>query len=258
MRPVKIQSSIVLITGVTRGLGRAMADEFIRLGHTVLGCARTGRQIDELSRLYPQHDFQTVDVASDLAVKTWAARLLKRYGAPDFVLNNAAVFTPQAPLWMVKEQDFSIEVDINIKGVVNVIRYIALPMIERKRGVVVNFSSRWGTHTEKEMATYCATKWAVVALTRVLAEDLRPHGVAAIALNPGIVNTSMLQKYLRSSLSPDRSCYLTADKWARIAVPFILTLNMKDTGKLRTVPQLPSVSGHRAHAMAESPHEGGG
>jgi len=70
----------VVITGVTRGLGRAMVDEFIRLGHTVFGCARTKNQIERLVRVYPKHDFQCVDVASDEEVKIWAKNLTKNYG----------------------------------------------------------------------------------------------------------------------------------------------------------------------------------
>ena len=240
MRP-KFQPLVVVITGVTRGLGRAMADEFAALGHTVLGCARTKSQIEELNRLYPKHDFQPVNVASDTEVNAWAARLLNKYGPPDFVLNNAAIVNLKAPLWEVNAQEFSDEININIKGVVNVIRHFAPSMISRKRGVIVNFSSRWGTKFEKHMGPYCATKWAVVALTRTLAEELRPQGIAAIGLNPGVVKTEMLQRYLGNTAT-DTSSYPAPIEWAKIAVPFILRLGLKDTGKLRNVLN-PPVSG---------------
>lgn len=164
MSPIEVHSSVVVITGVTRGLGRAMVDEFVRLGHTVCGCARTRDRIEELTRIYPRHDFQAVDVASDAEVKAWAERLLAEYGPPDFVLNNAAIVNPKASLWEVGDSDFSAEIDINVKGVVNVIRHFVPSMISRRRGVIVNFSSRWGKRFEKQMAPYCATKWAVVAL----------------------------------------------------------------------------------------------
>src|SRR5947208_7715089 len=92
----------VLITGVTRGLGRAMAEEFARLGHTVLGCGRSRREIEELRKQWPQsHDFAVVDVALNDEVKQWAERVLKSYGAPQLVLNNAAVINQNAPLWKV-------------------------------------------------------------------------------------------------------------------------------------------------------------
>jgi NADP-dependent 3-hydroxy acid dehydrogenase YdfG len=85
---------IVVITGVTRGLGRAMADKLIALGHTVLGCGRSLEIIEQLRAANTKrHDFDVVDVRSDDQVRDWVARLHKKCGAPDFVLNNAATTT---------------------------------------------------------------------------------------------------------------------------------------------------------------------
>ncbi len=232
---IPVVRSMIVITGVTRGLGRAMVDEFIRLGHTVLGCARTQHQIARLALKYPQHDFQTVDVASDSQVKTWASSLLAKYGAPDFVLNNAAIVNVKAPLWRVKQRDFSNEVDINVKGVANVIRHFAPSMIRRGHGVFVNFTSRWGQSYEPNMGPYCATKWAVVALTRVLAAELKHDGLTAIGLNPGIVKTGMLKRYLRNSQKFAATNCISAADWAKIAVPFILRLRPSDSGKVHHI-----------------------
>ena len=226
---------IVVITGVTRGLGRALVDEFIGRGHIVFGCARTQAQIARLAQKYPQHDFQTVDVASDSQVKAWAKYLLTRYGPPDFVLNNAAIVNSKAPLWQIREQDFSDQVDINLKGVANVIRYFAPAMIRHHRGVIVNFTSRWGKRYERNMGPYCASKWAVVALTRVLAEELKPKRVAAVGLNPGIVKTGMLKRYLGNKKQFAASTYISAVDWAKIAVPLILRLSLKDAGRIHRV-----------------------
>jgi NAD(P)-dependent dehydrogenase (short-subunit alcohol dehydrogenase family) len=230
----------IVITGVTRGLGRAMVDEFARLGHTVCGCARTKKHLVELARIYPRHDFQPVDVASDADVNAWAAHLVEKHGAPDFVINNAAIISPKVSLWQIEDRIFSRAIDINIKGVVNVIRHFAPAMIRRKRGVIVNFSSRWGKRYEKNMAPYCASKWAVVALTHALAEELRPEGVAAIGLNPGIVKTQMLQRYLGSRSMRNMSGYPSPADWAKIAVPFILRLRLSHSGKMLAIVIPPS------------------
>lgn len=235
MNPKELQPSSVVITGATRGLGRAMVDEFVRLGHTVSGCARTREQIEELNRMYPEQYFEVADVASESEVRAWAECVVKRYGPPDLVVNNAATINCKAPLWEVDSREFSEEVDINVKGVVNVIRHFAPPMMARRSGVIVNFISRWATMFEALMAPYCATKWAVVALTRVLSEELKPYGISAVGLNPGIVRTGMLQKYLGGDAGTDRSAYPTPTDWAKAAVPYILRLSFKDTGKLRNV-----------------------
>src|SRR6266568_4329010 len=105
---------IVLITGVTRGLGRAMVDEFAQRGHTVLGCGRSKKEIDQLRRRFGRpHDFYTVDIASDDEVKSWASLILSAHGVPDLVLNNAGVINRNAPLWEISGREFSEVIDVN-------------------------------------------------------------------------------------------------------------------------------------------------
>ncbi|PYK96639.1 MAG: oxidoreductase [Verrucomicrobia bacterium] len=222
----------VAISGVSRGLGRAMAEEFIRLGHTVLGCARSAKSIAELrGRFGKPHDFEAVDVASDEKVRAWAGRVLKSHGAPDLLLNNAAIINKNAPVWKVGAEQFDQVIDVNIKGVANVIRHFVPAMIERGSGVIVNFSSGWGRSTDAEVAPYCATKWAMEGLTQALAQEL-PAGMAAIPLNPGVINTEMLQ----SCFGGSASAYPTAKEWAKRAVPFLLSLGPKHNGQSLTVP----------------------
>jgi NAD(P)-dependent dehydrogenase (short-subunit alcohol dehydrogenase family) len=222
---------IVLITGVTRGLGRAMADEFARLGHTVLGCGRSKYGTMQMTLSFGKpHDFQSVNVAQDAEVKSWANRVLITNGPPDLLINNAGIINRNAPLWRVPAQEFSDVIDVNIKGVANVIRHFGPAMSAARRGVIVNFSSGWGRSTEADVAPYCATKWAIEGLTQALAQEL-PPGMAAVPLNPGIVNTNMLQSAMGSSAS----AYVTPAEWAKKAVPFLLELGPKDNGKPLTV-----------------------
>lgn len=226
---------LVVITGVSRGLGRAMAEEFIRLGHTVVGCGRSTAAVAELAkRHHAPHDFAAVDVASDEAVQAWAKRILQSHGAPDLLLNNAALINRNAPLWEVGAQEFSDVVDVNIKGVANVIRHFLPPLVARRSGVIVNFSSGWGRSTSAEVAPYCATKWAMEGLTLSLAQEL-PSGMAAVPLNPGIINTDML----RSCFGGSASAYPDAEEWAKLAVPFLLKLGARDNGKSLTVADMP-------------------
>lgn len=221
----------VVITGVTRGLGRAMTEEFIRLGHGVLGCGQSEKDLGELrQRFGKRHQFDRVDVASDEQVEAWAKRLLNSPGAPDLVLNNAGVINRNALLWKIGSEEFGRVIDVNIKGVANVIRHFVPALIQRGSGVVVNFSSGWGRSTDAEVAPYCATKWAIEGLTQALAQELPAH-VAAIALNPGIINTDMLQ----SCFGGSASAYPSAEQWARKAVPFLLELGPRHNGQSLTV-----------------------
>ncbi len=226
------RGKVILITGVTHGLGRAMMDEFARLGHTVLGCGRTEAELARLRRAFgPPHDFCRVNVATDAEVQAWAGRLLASHGPPDWLLNNAAVVNREAPLWEFTAREFGELVDVNLKGIVNVIRHFVPAMVKRRSGVIVNFSSGWGRSTDAGFAPYCATKWAIEGLTQALAQEL-PRGMAAIPLNPGIINTPMLQ----SCFGVSAAGYPTAPEWAKIAVPFLLRLGPGDNGKPLTVP----------------------
>jgi len=226
------RSKLILITGVTRGLGRAMADEFVRQGHTVVGCGRSAKDIEKLRNAAGQpHDFYPVNVASDDEVKTWASVVLSMHGAPDLLVNNAAVINASARLWEIGAREFSEVVDTNLKGVANVIRHFAPAMVKRKSGVIINFSSGWGRSADAEVAPYCATKWAIEGLTQSLAQEL-PSGMAAVALNPGIINTEML----RSSFGASATSYPSPSQWAAVAVPFLLKIDAQDNGRPLTVP----------------------
>ena len=217
----------IVITGVTRGLGRALAEEFIKAGHTVIGCGRSGTEIFDLRMTHAApHDFSTVDVALDTKVSIWAAKVLENDSPPDFLINNAAIMNRLSPLWDQSDREFTKLVDVNIRGVQNVIRHFVPAMVVKKQGVIVNFSSGWGRSVSPEVAPYCMSKWAIEGLTKALASEL-PTGMAAVPLNPGVIDTDML----RSCWADGAASYPKAEQWAKTAAPFILKLGPKQNGQ---------------------------
>ncbi|MCP5519560.1 MAG: SDR family NAD(P)-dependent oxidoreductase [Verrucomicrobiales bacterium] len=221
------ESRRIVITGVSRGCGRALAEALARAGHVVAGCATSAAGLEELRRDFGlPHRWEPVELTDDAAVAAWAERLLRDSGAPDLLVNNAAVINPNARLWEVSAADFGRVMDVNLKGVANVIRHFVPAMIAAGRGVVVNFSSGWGRSTSPEVAPYCASKWGIEGLTQALAQEL-PSGLAAVPVNPGIINTDML----RSCFGESARAYPTAAEWARLAVPFLLGLGPQDSGQ---------------------------
>lgn len=222
----------ILITGATRGLGRALVDAFAAGGHALIGCGRSAEAVEALrSRYGPPHDFAALDVSDDAAVAAWAGRVVRDAGVPDLLVNNAAIMIAPAPLWEVAAEAFDHLIDVNIKGVANVIRHVVPAMVVRGRGVIVNLSSGWGRSTSPGVAPYCASKWAIEGLTLALAQDL-PKGLAAVPLNPGIIDTDML----KVAFGDHSSRYLGPAAWAESAAPFLLALGPKDNGKPLTVP----------------------
>lgn len=225
-------SETILLTGATRGLGRAMVSGFIDRGHTVVGCGRSRDRIEALREEHGSpHRFDVVDVSSDAGVAEWMAGVLESHGPPDRVVNNAALINSSAPLWEVSAEEFGRLMDVNVDGIANVLRHVVPAMIARGTGVIVNFSSGWGRSVSGEVAPYCASKWAVEGLTRALAEEL-PRGLAAVPLNPGIIDTDML----RSCFGGNASSFPGPEEWAKRAVPFILGLGPENNGEPVTVP----------------------
>lgn len=224
--------AIVVITGVSRGIGRAMVGRFAAAGCTVIGCARSATAISELrDEFAAPHQFDVVDVSSDESVQSWADDALKQSGPPDFLINNAALINDNAPLWEVSADEFDRLTAVNINGTANVIRHFVPAMVSRQSGVIVNLSSGWGRSVSPDVAPYCASKWAVEGLSRALAEDL-PSGMAAVPLNPGIINTEMLQ----SCFGGDAESYRSPEEWADKAVPYILGITPADNGQPMTAP----------------------
>lgn len=199
----------VVITGSSRGLGQAMVEGFQKLGWQVESCSRS----------------QGVDVSRWDQVESWARTVLAG-GTPDLLLNNAALINRSAPLWEIDPEEFQALLEVNLAGVFHCCKAFLPAMITRGSGVLVNFSSGWGRSTSAEVAPYCCTKWGIEGLTQALAQEL-PHGLAAIAFNPGIIHTEMLQSCFGSSASS----YPGPQEWAKKAVPFLAALGSEHNGR---------------------------
>ena len=225
--PNKQSGRVVVITGVTRGLGRALLPHFVREKLRVIGCGRSAGPIETLRSEFPApHRFDAVDVRDAKAVAEWGESVIAEFGPPALLLNNAAIVNEPAPIWEVPAEKFDDVVDVNIKGVANVIRAFVPAMVAAKAGVIVNFSSGWGRSTAPEVAAYCATKFAIEGLTQAMAQEL-PKGMAAVPLNPGIIATDMLHQVWGGAADQ----FPTAERWAETAAPFLLTLGPRNNGQ---------------------------
>ncbi len=204
-----------------------MAEGLIARGWTVCGCARSKTSVEELSAQFPSpHQFSAVDVSDNTAVEAWVQSATALHGAPDLLINNAAVINHPCPLWEVAHDDFSKVIDVNIKGSFHLIRHAVPQMIARGEGIIVNFSSGWGRSTSPEVAPYCASKFAIEGLSSALAQEL-PEGLACVAANPGVIDTDML----RTSWGEAASAYQGVEAWSKSAIPFLENLTVSDNGK---------------------------
>ncbi|KAB2370312.1 short-chain dehydrogenase [Bacillus thuringiensis] len=223
----------VIITGVTQGLGRAMVDRFDELGWNIYGCGRSKDKIEELKKQYSKiHDFQVIDVSDSQQVNNWANYILNRHTAPDMIINNASIVNQNAQLWKITAQEFENVMNVNVNGVVNVIRAFVPAMVARKEGIIINMSSSWGREGEAELAPYCASKFAIEGITKSMALEL-PHGMAVVALDPGgSISTPMLKscapQYINESPTPET--------WSDKATQYILNITIDKNGDSLTCP----------------------
>ncbi|TVR52994.1 MAG: SDR family oxidoreductase [Puniceicoccaceae bacterium] len=222
---------LILITGASRGLGRALVDRFVEAGHTVLGCSRRAAAVETLGRRHGSpHRFAVVDVADAGSVRDWARALEADGLVPDLLINNAGLINPPGPLWEMSPEAFATVINVNLIGAGYVLQAFLPAIAARGSGVVVNLSSGWGRSVSPEVAPYCASKWGMEGLSKAVAAEV-PPGVAVVPLNPGIIDTEMLA----TAFGPESARYPGPEEWSRRAAPFLLKLKPSDNGKSLTV-----------------------
>ncbi len=181
-----------LVTGAASGIGRETALALARRGSNLVLCdldaARLAAAEEEVRALGRRVIAAPVDVASRAAMQAFAARVHGEIGALDILMNNAGVGIGGGFLHTSLD-DWDWIVGINLRGVVHGCHFFLPPMVERRRGHVINVASAAGYTASEALAAYCTTKFAVVGLSEALREELAPHGIGVSAICPGIINT---------------------------------------------------------------------
>lgn len=232
-----IEKKVVVITGVTKGIGLALVEEFARCGWKVAGCGRSVKIVQELQNKYgSEHLFSVVDIKNDASVSKWAKEVSSKMGIPFILINNAALINHPKVLWEVPSEEFADIMDTNVLGTVNMLRYFIPLMLQKRQGIIVNVSSGWGLKGKitfspdcegwGSFSPYCASKFAIEGLTQSLSQEL-PQGLIAVTLAPGTSNTDMLYK----ALPEEAGRYPTAQESAKAIVPYILNIKPRDSGK---------------------------
>ena len=183
-----MNKKLVVITGAGSGIGKAIAFEFAKNGYQLLLLDRSGNAA-ELD--LPMAMAKQVDVTNMEDFKNAVIEAEKKFGPVGCLVNNAGVML----LGRLENQDpkeWQKMFDVNVLGVLNGIKSVLNPMLERKSGTIVNISSIAGKKTFPDHAAYCATKFAVHALTENLRQESAKYGVRCVTIAPGVVETSLL------------------------------------------------------------------
>lgn len=212
---MSLAGSTAVITGASRGIGRAIALRLAEAGAEVALWARDGEALAGVAAEVAARGGRALatvcDVADPAAVRAAAARVRAELAPVAVVVNNAGAVLRKATVDITDDEWRRVQA-INVDGTFYVTRAF-LPDLTRARGRVINIASRAGREGTAFLAAYCAAKHAVVGLTRALAEELRAAKVCVNAICPGSVDTAMLREGL-----PEASPDMTPDDIARTAL----------------------------------------
>jgi len=197
---MRLQNKVALITGGTSGIGEAVAELFAREGANVAitgrnesrGHAVTVRILESGGKAI----FVRTDVRHAAECKRAVDATLDSFGRLDVLFNNAGVFYPQTTL-ECSEEEWDLQIDINLKGTFLMSKYALEPMIAQGGGVIINNSSGWGLVGGDKAVAYCASKGGVVLLTKAMAIDYGRQGIRVNCICPGDVDTPMLPEDAR-------------------------------------------------------------
>lgn len=201
----RLAGSVAIVTGGGRGIGRAIAKRFIAEGAAVVLTQRSVPEGEavcaELAASGADVEFVAADGVDVDAVARVVDRTLARFGRVDILVNNAAVGLLRSVVDTTDEQ-FTEVIDSNLRSIFHWCRFAVPPMLEAGRGCVVNIGSVAATVGFADDAAYCASKGAVLALTKQMAIDYSARGVRVNCISPGFIETEQMRIYLDSHADP--------------------------------------------------------
>jgi NAD(P)-dependent dehydrogenase (short-subunit alcohol dehydrogenase family) len=215
---LKLAGQVAIVTGAGRGIGRAVATAFAGAGAMVALAARSSGEIDAVAREIAVSGGAAVAVPTDVtdgqAVAGLAERVLTAHGRIDLLVTAAgtAAFGPLASFAMA---DWDAILEVNLRGAVLCCRAVLPAMMAQGRGTIINIGSVVTSRALTGSAAYTASKYALLGVSRVLAEEMRPHGVRVGVLSAGATDTPLWDAVPGA---PDRGRMLSPDQVAQAAL----------------------------------------
>jgi 3-oxoacyl-[acyl-carrier protein] reductase len=196
-----METSVALVTGGSRGIGKAIVEKLFRGGFSVVFTYNSNPALAEeiVSALLPtakpgqQIDALKLNVADTAETQSFLEAFVKSYGRLDVLVNNAGV-TKDGLLMRMSEADWDLVLDTNLKGVYNVTKAAIRPMMSQKRGRIVSITSVVGISGNAGQANYCASKAGVIGFTKAIAKEVASRGITVNAVAPGYIETDMTGK----------------------------------------------------------------
>ena len=187
-----LEGRIALVTGASRGIGRAIARTLGRMGAMLSLCARDSQKLQSARQELEAEGAKVLALPADVSRPDELISLVqtteRSLGPIEILVNNAGI-GHFAPIQEASEADWDATLDTNLKAVFLLSKAVAPGMISRRSGHIINIASLAGKNAFAGGSVYCASKWGLLGLTQCAAEDLRPYGIRVSAICPGSVAT---------------------------------------------------------------------
>jgi 3-oxoacyl-[acyl-carrier protein] reductase len=189
-----LDKQVALVTGATRGIGRAIALELARQGATVIGTATSEAGAQSIGEALGAQGFAgrgvVLDVNDGAAVEALVEATVKEFGALSVLVNNAGITQDQLAMRM-KDEEWDAVIDTNLKAVFRLSRAVLRPMMKARGGRIINITSVVGSAGNPGQVNYAAAKAGVAGMTRALAREIGSRGVTVNCIAPGFIDTDM-------------------------------------------------------------------
>ncbi len=226
-----------VVTGASRGIGRAIALRLGRMGASVAICARKRVEIEHTAATLREEGIRALPIVADVTVAGDIERLIERtsaeFGEIEILVNNAGIGL-FGSFYERSESDWDAVLDTNLKAVFLASRAVAARMIRSGSGHIINIGSLASKSAFSGGAIYCASKWGLMGLTACMAEDLRAHGVRVSVICPGSVNTEFSPHSGRppaTLLEPEDVAYAVATLLTQSPQSFISEIDLRPLKK---------------------------
>jgi len=191
-----LDGKVAIVTGASRGIGRAIAETFVREGARVVLCGRKQESLDQVAReIGPLAKPVACHVGRLADLENLVATTMREFGRIDILVNNAGTNVGQGPALAVDEGQFDKMIEVNLKSAFRLTKLVAPGMCERGCGSIINMSSMSGLRPQREGMLYSVTKAALIMMTQSYALELGPKGVRVNAIAPGLIATALSEYY---------------------------------------------------------------